>query len=376
MAKNTPTQESRESLPAYTRKALAEVQAIADDYIVFPSPEARDAWCLWIMHAHAFDAFGTTPRFSITSNGYGAGKSRVLEVTELIAPNPINGVDMTPATLWRLLEHYKPTLLVDECDTVFGRVGSSAAHRELRSILNAGHRAGAVVPRTYGAEDIKMFHVFGPVMLAGVGKLPDSVRSRSVEVPMRKARPEELARLREFEWEDAVERCKAARDLLPAWAGGSESRTAAVKALRAVKPDVPVHDRDKDVWKPLLAIAELASVYDEGEAADADTWAMRAYRACVKLTGEREQKQEPAGKLVLRALVRVFERADKPVMSTDAIMKELRTMDSGAWDALTPRMLSNLVADYGLSPHTIRIGNATPRGYKREEVERIAQVYA
>jgi hypothetical protein len=132
--------------PNATLETLEAVQRIFDDYVAFPSDEARDAVVLWTLHTHVFRAFDSTPRLSIRSTEPGSGKSRVLELLESLTPNSLNAISLTPAVLWRLMDHGQPTILLDEVDTIFGRNGSSSAYLSLRAIINAGHRQGATVP--------------------------------------------------------------------------------------------------------------------------------------------------------------------------------------------------------------------------------------
>src|SRR6478609_8409545 len=75
------------------------------------------------------------------------GKRAAMEVTELLVPNPVAAVNVSPAYLFRKVadENGAPTLLFDEIDTVFGP--RAKENEEIRGLLNAGHRKGAVAGR-------------------------------------------------------------------------------------------------------------------------------------------------------------------------------------------------------------------------------------
>jgi hypothetical protein len=77
----------------------------------------------------------------------GTGKSRALEVTEPLVPRPVHAVNTTPAYLFRKVsdEAGPPTILYDEIDTVFGPKAKD--NDDVRGMLNAGHRRGAVAGR-------------------------------------------------------------------------------------------------------------------------------------------------------------------------------------------------------------------------------------
>jgi hypothetical protein len=74
---------------------------------------------------------------------------------------PLPTANMTTATMFRVIEAARPTLLVDEADTFLSEA------EELRGIINAGHcRASATVLRTVDAPDgyeVREFSVWAPM---------------------------------------------------------------------------------------------------------------------------------------------------------------------------------------------------------------------
>ena len=109
----------------------------------------------------------------------------MLKLLGALACKPLAAASLTPAVLYRVVEAYAPTILVDEADTFL------AEQDELRGILNAGHdRHSAVVPRCVGDDfEPKVFHVFGAVAIAAIGKLPDTLMDRSVVIEMKRKAP-------------------------------------------------------------------------------------------------------------------------------------------------------------------------------------------
>lgn len=339
-----------------TARVLDTIEEIFQDYVIFPDEFSRDAVILWVAHAHVFYAFESTPRLSVSSSEPGSGKSRVLEIIEHLVPNPLNAVYMTPGVMWRSIEHTAPTILLDEVDTIFGKNGSGSAHRYLRGIINAGHRKGATVPRTVGSEDVKHFRVFAPVAMAGLGRLPETIASRSVEIIMRRRRGSET--IRPFRLKFAQDALIRARSMLEEWA------MDAADMLEFSYPETPVQDRDADVWEPLLAIAEMAG----------EEWFERATKACEELTiGRDEEKQVSPGVRLLTQLRDLF--GDRPVMFTVDILAALRALPDTPWDMLTPRSLGNVLAEYDVRPTTVREGDNVAKGYKASDLEPVWNRY-
>lgn len=278
------------NLDALTARVLFAMQEQFDNYVCFPSAEARDAAVLWAAHTHVYRSFEASPRLSVRSDDPGSGKSRVLDVIKGLAANARVGINITPAVMWRLIDKGSPTLLIDEVDTVFGKNGSSSSHENLRGIINHGHHCEGVVPRCVGSTDVKDFSVFAPVAMAGLGRLPETIATRSVEIVMRKPR-EGSPPIAEFRSRDARPGLKAAKLMADEWAGQSAA------LLSHARPKLPVRNRAADVWEPLVAIADMAG----------GTWPARARRACKTLcdasAGELRSDDVPDGRLRERALV-------------------------------------------------------------------------
>jgi hypothetical protein len=175
-------------------KLLGEVHAFLGRFIAYPSEHAQVAHTLWVAHSHLMDAWDSTPRLAVLSAEPKSGKSRVLEITELLVPRPVHAVNVSPAYLFRKVgaEGGRPTILHDEIDTVFG--SAAKGNEELRGLFDAGHRKGAVtgrcvvVGKMVKTEEIPAYCA---VALAGLGDLPDTIMTRSVIIRMRRRAPHE-----------------------------------------------------------------------------------------------------------------------------------------------------------------------------------------
>jgi hypothetical protein len=91
------------------------------------------------------------------------------------------------------IEALSPTILYDEIDCAFG-AKTSADNEDIRGLLNAGHRRGAIVGRCVmrgKTVELENFEVFAAFAMAGLGDLPDTLLSRSIVVRMRRRAPSE-----------------------------------------------------------------------------------------------------------------------------------------------------------------------------------------
>lgn len=286
---------------------LDEVAAFLARFVAFPSDAALTAAALWIAHTHAIDSAESTPRIAFLSPEPASGKTRALEVSELLVPNPMHAVNATPAALFRAVKDLasRPTILFDEIDTVFGPKAKD--NEEIRGLLNAGHRRGAVAYRCVGEgtrQKVEPFPAYAAVALAGLGDLPDTILTRSVVIRMRRRAPGE--HVDPFRHRVHAKEGHQLREALAEWT------TTVAGELQQAWPVMPpgICDRPADVWEPLLAIADAAG----------DRWPIRARKACVELV--KAAQSTDSGSLGLRLLGdlrTVFGSADR--MSTETVAR-------------------------------------------------------
>jgi hypothetical protein len=341
---------------------LEDVRSFLARFVIYPSEHAAIAHVLWIAHAHLMGAWESTPRIAFLSPEPASGKTRSMEVTELLVPDPVAAVNVTPAYLFRKIggEDGPPTILFDEIDTVFG--AKAKEHEELRALLNSGHRRGAVAGRcvvrgaTVATEEISSYSA---VALAGLGWLPDTILSRSVIVRMRRRTPDE--RIEPFRRRVHAPIGEGLCRRLAGWAA-----TILDEATEA-RPDMPtgVEDRNADMWEPLLAVADIV----EG------AWPELARKAAVALVAVAAEAELSLNVRLLSDLRTVFGSADH--MTTKAILEALHKLEDAPWSdlvegrvkaALNASQLAQRLRQYGIRSKVIRVGEATPRGYVRADL--------
>lgn len=347
------------AVPDKVLQPLNDIARFLARFVAYPSDHALAAHALWIAHTHLMDAWDSTPRIAFLSPEPGSGKSRALEVSELLVPRPVQAVNVTPAYLFRKVgaEDGRPTVLYDEIDTVFGPRARDA-NEEIRGLLNAGHRrhstAGrcVIVGKTVKTEELPAYCA---VALAGLGDLPDTILTRCVVVRMRRRAPGEV--IEPYRQREHREQAVPLRERIEAWA---TSIAAGVEAARPVMPDGVV-DRDADVWEPLLALAD---------AAGAD-WPARARMAATALVAQSKQSTPSLGVRLLSDLRQVF--GDRDTMPTDSIIKGLCAIDEAPWSdlkgkAIDARGLAHRLKPYGIASKNLRDGSGVVKGYVRGDM--------
>jgi hypothetical protein len=338
---------------------LAEVHGFCGRFVAYPSDHAHVAHTLWIMHTHAMEAWDSTPRIAFLSPEPGSGKTRALEVSEILVPNPVEAVNVTPAYLFRKVgaEEGPPTILYDEIDTVFGRKAKD--NEEIRGLLNAGHRRGAVAGRCVVRGKIvetEEIPAYCAVALAGLGWLPDTIMSRAIVVRMRRRAPSET--VEPYRRRDEIDDGHALRARLAGWAA------AKAKILYAARPAMPVgiEDRNADVWEALFAIADAAG----------GDWPTKAREAAVALIATTREEEPSLGIRLLADLRTVFGEAE--ALFTKTILGALHDIEESPWKdlrgdkSLDARGLALRLRQYGIKSKQVREGKQTSKGYARVDL--------
>jgi hypothetical protein len=346
-------------------QVLNDVCAFLGRFIAYPSEAAQIAHTLWIAHSHVMDSWESTPRLAFLSPEPGSGKTRALEITELLVPNAVENVSMSPAYLFRRIsaEAGLPTLLIDEVDALFNNNSKNQTAEEIRALLNGGHRRGATVGRCVmngkNPEPVDS-PSFCAVALAGLNSLPDTLMSRSVVIRMRRRAPGEVIesyrrRQHSVEGENLFDR-------IAAWADSVRDEVA------QAHPDMPdgVEDRAADVWEPLLAVADAAG----------HPWPKFARTAAIELVAAAREVNPSLGILLLGDLRQIF--GTERELPTESVLDELNKLTESPWGnfkgkPLDGRGLARLLRKYEVRPKVLSGGQQ--RGYRVEDLRDVWSRY-
>jgi Protein of unknown function (DUF3631) len=347
--------------PGHDLAALLDaIEVFARRFVVIDENQAT-AIVLWVGHTWAIEAAHATPYLHIVSAEPESGKTRLLEVLEVLARNPISTMNVSDAALFRTLHAYEPTMLFDEVDAVFSAKAVQRGHRDdLRSLLNAGYRRGGVVMRMGGGNNttLERFTVFGAKALAGLGSLPPTLASRCLRIELKRRRPD-VEPVEDFFPEDIHDEAEQLRAQMLAWA---EAWCDTLRRDRPVRVE-GLRDRTNEVWRPLLAIAELA-----GEA-----WLARGRRAALGLANG-ESEEPSLGVLLLGDIREVFDERKAERLSTSDLIFALSKFSESPWAEfwLDPKgelPLRSAPRKAGSAPSTLRDPDEPHRAQRQADCE-------
>jgi len=328
---------------------LSRVENFLRRYVVFPSQHEPTAVALWIAHAWIVEKFDISPILVITSAEMRCGKSRLLDLLQLIVPNAWRVITPSEAVVFRMLQQRpRPTMLLDEADAIFGP-RTSERNEGLRAILNSGNAVGSPVPRVKinrkGIEGIELFDVFGPKAIAAIGSLPATITDRGILIRLKRRAPDE--RIEKFRRRIA----------------SAEAKTLCFDWNSVIVPsDVSVpeglNDRQCDSWEVLIAIADAAG----------GDWPDRARRAAVALSDEEESIS--IGMKLLADIKEVF--GEENHIEVGVLLERLHELET--WSdfygrPLTKKALARLLGNYRIKSRLTRATGKPERLYFRADFE-------
>lgn len=310
-------------------------------------PETVIAATLWAAMTWFIDVIHVAPLAIITAPEKRCGKSQLLFLFSQIVKRPLAASNISPAALFRSIDTWQPTLLIDEVDTFMRE------NNELRGLINAGHtRTAAFIYRTTGEDHtLTPFNLWGAKALAGIGKLNETLMDRSIILSLRRKLPTEQAeRLRHAE---SGLFDKLASKLARFYMDYSDR----ILTARPQLPDA-LDDRAQDNWEPLLAIADIA----QGD------WPQIARNTAIKISGDLEASQS-IGVELLADIQEIIEGIRSDRIASSELIQKLCEDPEKPWATfnhghpISPRQIACRLREYGIVSTTIRLHTSTAKGY-------------
>jgi hypothetical protein len=352
-------------------EALDDVERFIRRYMVL-TKEQSTLLALWTAQTHARDAFDYVAYVHIKSPMPECGKTRLLEVLEALVLKPWFTGRVTAAVLMRKVHVEHPVTLLDESDAAFN--GEKEYAEALRGMLNTGFQRSGKASACVGQGanlTYQDFSTFGPKAIAGIGKLPSTVESRSIPIALKRRTKDET--VTKWRRRDAWQHASDVRASLAA------AMHPLVETLRAARPTLPdgLSDRAEDVLEPLFAIADAAG----------GRWPQDARRAAVVLMGYgarlAQEAEQAIGLELLEDIRMIFEQEGNPealltngnpsaIPPMTGLLPALIALDDRPWATfqkggkpLTSHTLRRLLKGFDVSPAgNLRFGDVVLKGYR------------
>jgi hypothetical protein len=295
-----------------------------------------------------------SPILKITSAEPESGKTTTLGLISFIAPRCISSVEISEAALFRSIQKWDPSFVIDEFDSVLASEDKTA----LRSVINSGHTRGQGIIRCVEPDFTpQLFSTFCPKVIGMVGrKLPATTLSRCIIVELKRRKASEP--IDRFEHKDDNDLAQL-RSRLLRWSTDNED------ALRDAKPTMPkaFDNRRADNWRVMLAIAGLAG----------EDWGDKARLAAIKLEGASDTTTIRAR--LLSDIRRIFDEDGVDCILSAVLVERLKADPEAPWvdwrrgKGLTQNSLATLLGGRICSETVHPSRDVHGKGYKRSRFE-------
>ncbi|MDF3838552.1 DUF3631 domain-containing protein [Cupriavidus basilensis] len=299
-----PGQHVNGSVMAQHAVMLIMRHLIVDAYVAI-------AIVLWALATYFVDVIRVAPLLAFFSPVKRCGKTTALGLLKSLVNRAYAASNLTPATLFRMPAHNKPTLLIDEADTFFGS-------RELTGIINSGHtRQAASITRVERGRNVS-FSTFFMKAIFGIGHLPETLEDRSILIELQRKRPEEIVEMHMPSANDAFAPVRACFARL-AHEHANDVRNATRDPINLG------NDRFSDNWEPLLAVASILG----------SDWLEHARHAATKLSARTDHRDQAGLEELLSDIKLAFESAAASKLSTGQLMQTLTNDPEKPWGRFT-----------------------------------------
>lgn len=299
----------------------------------------------WIVGTHLHKHFDYSGYLFAHSPERQSGKTTLLEILNLLVYKS-TGLQISPteAVMFRTAEDH--THLLDEVD-------SWKNGDDLKDVLNAGYKKGALVTRCEGKGSYKptTFKVFAPRVLAGIGitSLPSPTLDRTFAIPMvRQKKDEKREPFRERRVGAEAKKLKAD---IENWVKKNEKAVGELYDRWDAFPYLECFtDRTIDIAEPLAAIVEVAYAdHPKGK---------EARKTLVQAIGStRKEQQAPSREH--RALKCLLELAgdEGPLVGNAS---ELAGLCANSEEPIDDQTITQTLRRYGFKTKSVRKDGANP----------------
>lgn len=343
--------------PVDGQELYTELTSTFGKYLALQKHQA-DALALWSIFSYCIDANNIAPKLLIYSPEKRCGKTTLLDVLNGLVWKPLPASNITSAAIFRVIQHIGGTLVIDEADTFINNKNS-----DINGIINSGHRKSMAFVFRCEGDDHKpeQFSTWAPTIIAMIGKPQDTIVDRSIQIEMKRKKPEDT--VSRFIPHKVEAELKALASKICRW--GQDNFTA----LRGADPETPkgLNDRAADNWRPLLAIADQIG----GPCPET------ARLAAITLSQDNQDEEDGTAATMLLADIRdIFEsQPSRQRISTGDILKELHEMEDRPWPEwnrgkeISARQVARLLKPYNIKPKVLHFHYGKSRGYERDMLE-------
>ncbi|MEM3618562.1 MAG: hypothetical protein QXK47_05775 [Candidatus Bathyarchaeia archaeon] len=226
-------------------------------YIEFENPDTYDFITLWTIGTYFFHLFNTYP-YVYVGGLKQTGKTKLLTVASLLAFNAIFTNNISTASLYRLTQSGRCTLLLDESE----KLAAKERAEELRNLLLTGYKKGAVVYRTEKKRSERLvpeaFEVYSPKIVCNIEGIEQVLEERCIPIIMKRGKDKAIINAEPNIADPVWQQVRSGLYMLFLDYFSAVCAQSAVCELK----EINVSARDLELWKPIFVLAAFFDKYN------------------------------------------------------------------------------------------------------------------
>jgi hypothetical protein len=297
-------------------QVFKKITAAFEKYIDFGDNRGAAVFCsIYGILTYFFILFDSIPYLKFEGMK-GSGKSKAGTIYSYIGFNAVMAVSMTAASIFRIVQDERATLIMDETENF---KSDSDKFQDIMPILNSGWQKTGNAPRVEGNSGNRKtvsYSTYSPKIFCSINPVLETLRDRSYVINLIKTLDGTKANL-------------SPREKDPIWADiRSDLYLLLFEYYEEVKElaeseeianDLKLIGRDWDKAKPIITLAQFISKYagEEGETIRSDLIEF--------LKQQRQEEEEIAENSIEYTIIRVLE--ERISEGLEALIPEKRTRD-------------------------------------------------
>jgi len=232
------------------------IKTAFETYIEFEDSTVYDFLTLWTIGTYFYHLFNAYPYIYVFGMKR-TGKTKLLTLLSLLCHNAIFSNNISTASVFRLIQSGRCTLLMDETE----KLANPERETDFRNMLLSGYKKGALVYRTH-KDTLKPepFEVYSPKVIANIKGIEDILEDRCIILIMKRGKDKTILnnepQVNSEVWQNI-------RDMLYIFYLSYFHEVSELSEQVNLVGEL-LSERNFELWKPILTMAKFFDEYFKG----------------------------------------------------------------------------------------------------------------
>jgi hypothetical protein len=232
------------------------IKTAFQNYIEFEESIIYDFLTLWTIGTYFYHLFNAYPYIYVFGMKR-TGKTKLLTLLSLLCHNAIFSNNISTASVFRLIQSGRCTLLMDETE----KLANPERETDFRNLLLSGYKKGALVYRTH-KDTLKPepFEVYSPKVIANIKGIEDILEDRCIILIMKRGKDKTILN---NEPQSSLQVWQNIRDMLYIFYLSYFHEVSELSEQVNLVGEL-LSERNFELWKPILTMAKFFDGYFKG----------------------------------------------------------------------------------------------------------------